>query len=159
MTRHVSALFDGHEEAASALQLLKQHEFTEREMTVVAKPDDDEADDTAKLQQSATKEANDKAGTWVGSALGAAVAGTTGLLSMALIPAVPLLMVGGAAMGGGAGKLLGGADLGPKQRELLEQKLRAGGVLIVVHQETEERAKLAEELLGRAHAHDIAITA
>ena len=156
MTRHVSALFDGHEDAARAIQLLKEHEFTHREMTVIAKPDDSEAEDR---RQGAVQGANGQAGTWVGSALGAAVAGTAGLMSMALIPAVPLLMVGGAAIGGGAGKLFGGAELGPKQREMLETKLRAGGVLVVVHQETEERARIAQELLGRSHGHDIAITA
>lgn len=156
MTRHVTALFDRHEEAAEAVRLLKEQKFTDREFTVVAKPDEASADDATGAHVSALNEANKRGGAWVGSALGAAVGGTVGLLSIALIPAIPLMMVGGAAVGGTAGNLFGDSGIGTEERARIERALQAGGVLIVVEQETDERAQLARELLQRARGRDIA---
>lgn len=146
MTRHVSAVFDNHEQAARAIRTLQEHDFSDREFSVIAKPDDQDGQSEA-LHQRSLEQENARGGAWTGSVLGAAVAGSVGLVSMALIPAIPLLVVGGAAAGGVAGKLFGGLGLGQHQSKETEAALQAGGVLVVVHQETEERARKAQELL------------
>ena len=156
MTRQVTALFDSHDEAAEAVRLLKEHKFSDREFAVVARQEEGSADEATDARVSALSESKERGGAWVGSALGAALGGTVGLLSIALIPAIPLMMAGGAAVGGGAGSFFGEAGISSEERGKIEGKLREGGVLIVVEQETDERAQLARELLMRARGRDLA---
>jgi hypothetical protein len=154
MTRHVSAIFEDHQKAADAVRSLREAGFWDREFSVLAR-----SGDTSEGQshESRVEEESGKGGAWTGSVLGSAVAGMAGLLSIAAIPAVPLLMVGGAAIGGTAGRVFGRLGVGQEELESMQNDLEHGGVLVVVHQETDERAALARDLLTQARGKSVRV--
>lgn len=146
MTHRVNALFEQRDQAAEAVRALRARDFDDRTLTVIAR-----ADDLPRGNTEHTDQANKTTAAWTGSALGAAVGGYLGLLSMVLVPALPLLVVGGAAVGGAIGSLTG---LGVADRELdaVRETLQGGGVLLVVNEESDERAQLAREVLTKSEA-------
>jgi uncharacterized membrane protein len=147
LTRQLSALFDSHERAAAAVAELRQHHFSERELTVVGPAAADRIDARERMGEPGTQP-EARHGTWIGSALGAAVGGFFSLVSMALIPAVPIFVVGGAAVVGAIGSLTGlGVD--SQHLQSVESALRAGQVLLLVEQETDERTQEAKDVIER----------
>jgi hypothetical protein len=157
MTRHITAIFHDHQAAAAAVRSLREHDFGERETSIISKPHKDTGRTLEKLDAELGGPSA-RAGAWVGGALGAALAGATGLLSVALIPATPLLMVGAAALGGAAGDVFGGLGASQEQLEDMKEALRRGAVLVLVHQETEGRTAEAADLLRRAQADSVRVS-
>jgi uncharacterized membrane protein len=156
MTCQVSALFEDHDQAAAAVRSLQEHQFQERELTVIAKADEATAQELDRYEQSVERE-DSRTGVWTGSALGAAVGGYLGLLSMVLIPALPLFIVGGAAVGGLLGKGLGGLGVADQHVGSVEETLRGGGALALVHEPDPKRAQLAQDLLKQHAARSVTV--
>ncbi|HVZ32782.1 MAG TPA: helix-hairpin-helix domain-containing protein [Polyangiaceae bacterium] len=151
MTYNVSALFDNPSHAAEAVRALQGHGFGERELTVITTPGEN-TDVVSEWEEDSVARGQRRTGGWMGGALGAAVGGYIGLVSMVLIPALPLLILGGAAAGTVAGRLMG-LDLADHQVRDAESVLRAGGALLVVREDDAERAKLARDVLARCGVH------
>jgi uncharacterized membrane protein len=148
----VSALYDEREAAAAAVHQLRDHGFGDREVTVVATPDPNDAE--VGQNDEAVSKRDARIGGWGGSALGAAVGGYLGVLSMALIPALPLLVAGGALVGGIAGGV-GGLGVAEKDAHEAESTLRAGGVLVIVRERDDERAHEAIRVLEDSGARTV----
>jgi hypothetical protein len=150
MTHLISAVFETRDDAAQIVRRLKESGFSDREFTVVA--GSDAAQEEGELE---SEQQTGRAGAWAGSALGAAVAGSVGLMSMALIPAVPLMMVGGAAAAGAAADAVTRFGSGPLQDEQTQRILRAGGAVIVVDTDTDNRARIARDVLGAGSRYQV----
>lgn len=156
MKHVVGAVFDDREQAADAVWSLRQHHFTDQELSVIASPEEEERARGATEQYLRMARREElRTGAWTGSALGAAVGGYLGLLTMTLLPALPLFVVGFAAIGGFLGGTLG---FGMHERLLREAEhaLRSGGVVLLIHEDSKDRSDLAEKLLKEHHAKEIA---
>jgi uncharacterized membrane protein len=149
----VTALFHDRDRAAHALRRLQQQGFGQSELTVVSSVDREVHQDLSERSE----QVDAHGGAWAGTALGAAVGGYLGLLSMVLIPALPLFIVGGAALGGIAGTMLG-LGVGDHQAAQAEELLRSGGALVVVTTENSDRARAAKDLLGQQSARDLSVS-
>jgi hypothetical protein len=151
MTHHISAVFETHDDAAQTVRRLKESGFSDRDFTVVAQSDVQQKEGELENEQQAGR-----GGAWAGSALGAAVAGSVGLLSIALIPAVPLMMVGGAAAAGATADAVTRFGSGPLLNEQTQRILRGGGVVIVVETDADDRASVARDVLGAGSRYQVA---
>jgi uncharacterized membrane protein len=148
----VSALFDDRDHAAAAIHALKKEQFAGNQLSVVAKTDHAEA----ASHEHAVSGRDVRSGVWAGSALGAALSGYVAMSTVALVPALPLFVVGGAVIGGMFGSMtaLGVAE---KDERDTERTLREGGALVVVREPNEWRARRALEVLEENGARSAAI--
>lgn len=151
MDRTAVGVFNSREEARAAVDRLMARGFSQEQISVVA------ADDSGRVQQMAEATGNKAEqgtilGVISGSAFGAAGGWALGMSTL-LIPGMgaaviagPLLgaiagLVGGAAAGGLIGALIG-SGIPEDEAAIYEEAIRAGGVLIAVHD---------TDRLGEAH--------
>jgi uncharacterized membrane protein len=153
MTFIISAAFDERDQAAKAVHALRANHFSDRELSVVAAADQHAVAE----HERGTAGRAVRSGVWAGTALGAAVGGYLGLLAMALVPALPLLIVGGAAVGGLAGSMTGLGVASGNVKEA-ERVLHAGGALLIVRETDEQRARTALHVLEEAQARTIGMS-
>lgn len=105
------------------------------------------------------------AGAGSGAVLGGALGWLAGIGALAIPGVGPLVAAGpiaaalsGAAVGGAVGGLTGaliGMGIPEYEAKRYEGKVKAGGILISVHTEDSEEAKLAETIFKEEDAHDI----
>jgi uncharacterized membrane protein len=155
MKHVVGAVFADPEQAADAVWSLRQHEFTDQELNVITSLEEAEQAHGMREQYSRlARREEQRTGAWTGVAIGAAVGGYVGLLTMVLLPALPLFVVGFGAVGGFLGGMLG-SGMNDELVKHAEDALRAGGVVVLIHEDSEERAQLADRLLQEHHANEV----
>lgn len=150
----INAVFSTQDQAAHAIEELKaRHGLTEREVTVVARAD---AASLARREQGAVEEAQLQGSAWSGTMLGAAIGGFAGVIlsSFALLPALPLLVVGGAAIGAIATKGVHSAVV-DQQVGGAKAVLSEGGAIVFVHSDDPNTLMQAGELLRAEHAQSV----
>lgn len=147
--RHVTAVFDSQAHAARALTALKEQRFTDRDYSVVVQADAKHGGAAGALGRAMAHE-NVPIGPLGAGVLGAALAGTAVIASAVFLPALPVVMVAGAAAGWLARKQEPPFALDDAQTSMAEQALARGGALVIVHVETDEGAALAQSILARS---------
>jgi hypothetical protein len=147
--RHVTAVFDSPAHAARALTALQEQRFTDRDYSVVVQADAKHGGAAGALGRAMAHE-NLQIGPLGAGMLGAALAGTAVIASAVLLPALPVVMVAGAAAGFLARKGEPTFALDDAQTSMVEQALARGGALVIVHVETDDGAALAQATLARA---------
>lgn len=174
MAKTVVGLFDRFEQAQSALDDLAASGFSREDLSIVMheqtgrkagiKPSRGERGGAAEGAAS---------GAGVGAASGAALGGAAGLLAGvgaiaipgfgALLAAGPIVgLLSGAGIGAGVGAVAGGligaltnAGVPEEQANLYAESVRRGGTLLMLHEENDERADEAADLMDRHGAVDI----
>lgn len=164
MSRAVIGILDSEEQVKTLLQNLELASFKSSEVSVLF-PD-------KRAGHEITHHVSNKApeGAVAGVSAGGVLGGTLGLLAgigAIAIPGLgPFLAAGpvlaalsaaaaGAAVAGVAGALIGWG-IPEVQAKAYEGRLESGNILVAVHTETAKARALAEELMSRAGAHDIA---
>jgi uncharacterized membrane protein len=150
----INAVFSTQDEAAHAIEALKaQQGLTERDVTVVARADNESL---TRREQGAVERAQLQGSAWSGTMLGAAIGGAAGVIlsSFALLPALPLLIVGGAALGAIATKNVNRGVV-DQQIDAAKSVLEDGGAIVFVHSEDPATLTRAGELLRAAHANTV----
>ncbi|WP_375454993.1 hypothetical protein [uncultured Methylobacterium sp.] len=153
-TRAITALFDGYDAAARAVDTLEAEGIPNGDISIVANNAEDRhagriasLGAAAQSRASSESEAGDGAGT--GATLGTVLGGGAGLLAglgLLAIPGVgPVVAAGwlvatvtGAGVGAAAGGLLGGltgAGLSPHEAETYAEGVRRGGTLVTARVE------------------------
>lgn len=164
MAQTITALFESHTAAYSAVQDLVDHGFERATIGVMAQ--DNSSSDGTVTTRVATP--SGPSGVAQGAGLGAALGGLGGLIVGATaltVPGVGPVLVGGllaaALTGAGVGAVTGGVvgaltEVGvPKEHvHYYSEGLRRGGVLVVVAT-TDEMAELAMTLLSHHHPLDL----
>ncbi len=161
MERTAVGVFNDRERARAAVDRLIERGFSQEQISVIA------VDDTGRVQQMAEATGNKAEqgtilGVISGSALGAAGGWALGMSTL-LIPGMgaaviagPLLgalagLVGGAAAGGLIGALIG-SGIPEDEAAIYEEAIRAGGVLVAVHDTAREgEAHLILREMGADH--------
>jgi uncharacterized membrane protein len=147
----INAVFSTQDQAAHAIEELKaQQGLSERDVTVVARADDASL---VRREQGAVERAQLQGSAWSGTMLGAAIGGFAGVIlsSFAILPALPLLMVGGAALGALATRSVH-HDVVDQQIDSAKAVLADGGAIVFVHSSDPATLTRAGELLRAAHA-------
>jgi uncharacterized membrane protein len=150
----INAVFSTQDQAAHAIEELKtQQGLTERDVTVVATADDATL---ARREQGAVENAQLRGSAWSGTMLGAAIGGAAGVVlsSFALLPAWPLLLVGGAAVGALATKGVH-REVVDQQVNSAKEVLAEGGAIVFVHSDDADALTRAGEILRDAHARSV----
>lgn len=150
----INAVFSTQDQAAHAIEELKARQgLDEHEVTVVARADDASL---AKREQGAVERAQLQGSAWSGTMLGAAIGGAAGVIlsSFALLPALPLLIVGGAALGAIATKNVN-RDVVDQQIHAAKSVLEDGGAIVFVHSDDPAKLARAGELLRAADARSV----
>lgn len=147
----INAVFSTQDQAARAIEALKARQgLTEHDVTVVARADDSSL---ARREQGAVERAQLQGSAWSGTMLGAAIGGAAGVIlsSFALLPALPLLIAGGAAIGAIATKNVK-RDVVEQQIHATKDLLQEGGAIVFVHSADPGTLARAAELLRAADA-------
>lgn len=150
----INAVFTTQDQAARAIEELKARQgLTEPDVTVVARADDASV---TRREQGAVERAQLQGSAWSGTMLGAAIGGFAGVIlsSFALLPALPLLVVGGAAIGAIATKGVHSAVV-DQQIDGAKAVLADGGAIVFVHSSDPDTLSRAGELLRSAHAQSV----
>ena len=150
-------------QAAQIVDSLKQEGFSNDDISALF-PDRTGTRDFA--HQKGTKAPEGATmGVGTGAVLGGALGWLAGIGALAIPGVGPLVAAGplaaalsGAAVGGAVGGVTGalvGLGIPEYEAKRYEGKIKNGGILISVHTEASEEAKLAKELFERAGANDI----
>jgi len=149
VARTVIGVFDEKEQAEQAVRQLKAEGYTEQEISIVAKGDQEQGGDGMGLNMDVSEGM-----TWGGTLGG--IAGLLAGVGALAIPGIgPLVAAGplaatlsGVAAGGVAGGLL---DMGiPEERgNVYENEVRQGGILCTVEVEDGEEQQVEELLRGQ----------
>lgn len=169
--RTVAGLFEDHQQADRAIDLLRGRGFSNDEISVVAR------EQSISQQRTAGSTTTDEsigaskiAGIGGGAALGGLVGMLVGLGALAIPGVGPVIAAGtlagalgstavGAGIGATAGGLIGALDDAGFERhesEMLAEGVKRGGILVTVRAE-DQRALEAQDLLQQAGAIDLHI--
>lgn len=160
--RVITALFHERADAERAYNALRDHGFSEDEISVAISKETRErflssGHEETELGNKATE------GAGVGGAVGGTAGGLIGALSAAaapvVFPGIGLVLSGplaaalaGAGAGGLGGSIIGGligAGIPEERVEHYERGLKEGGILIGVHPHNEEEARYANEVFRK----------
>jgi hypothetical protein len=166
MEKSVIGIVRSEDQAIRIVEELRLAGFTRDDVSVLF-PDQSGSRDFAHEQHTKLPEGA-AAGTATGGVLGAAVGWLAGIGALAIPGLGPFIAAGpilaalsgaaaGAAVGGVTGALIG-LGIPEYEAKRYEGKLREGNILISVHVDDSDRAKVAEEIFKRAGAEDVSKT-
>lgn len=150
----IKAVFATQDEAAHAIERLKAPGgLTENDLTVVARADEAK---TVRYEQGAVTRAEGQGSAWSGTLLGAAIGGAAGvfLTSFAILPALPVLVAGGAAIGALTSKGINRSVIDEHVNQA-KDVLKEGGAIVFVHSDDPASLSRARELLWSEHAKSV----
>ncbi len=152
MAKTVSAIYDNHESASYAIDILKSNGFNERELTVLAS--EASVDKNIALEEHSKAPEGVSIGASIGAASGATLAGLTAVGTLTggagLLAAGPIVaMLAGAGAGAGVGGLLGGligVGIPETEAKFIDEELGKGHVMLGVSLEGHDKDRVKDIL-------------
>jgi hypothetical protein len=157
-SRVVVGVFDRHENAESARDLLYHNDYSGTDISIVMQP-------IGSAPETPTSHTKAEEGTAAGATTGAVLGGAAGLAAL-LIPGIgPVLAAGpiavalGALVGGALGGLVGsftGLGIPTEQAKAYEEAVRGGGIVMTVRAADQEAADRVSALMREYGASETA---